>query len=279
MKNLRITLALIILIVSNVTAQQLNIKVEVRGEGTPVLLLPGFTCPGEVWKETVDEIAEKNECHMISYPGFGDVAPIDTLWLETVKQDVIKYLDDNKLKKVKVIGHSMGGTLALWLAAERNKHIEEVMVVDALPCMGAVMFPNYSSDQIQYNTPYNQNLLNMNEAGFKAMATNFAQFMCLDKSKHKQLVDWMNIADRKTYVYGYTDLLKVDLREAVGNIAVNVKVLAATHPNKQMIEQNYQKQYVALKQKEIIYIDNSAHFIMFDQFNTYIQQVKQFLKQ
>ena len=277
MKSLKITFVLIIFIVSNLTAQNLSIKVDLIGKGDPVLLLPGFTCPGDVWEETVTEISANNECHVVSYPGFVGVPAVDTLWLSTVKTDIERYIREQKLNNVRIVGHSMGGTLALWMASEQNQHLKSIFVVDALPCMGAVMIPNYSSDQIQYNSPYNKNLLKMDENAFGFMAANYAQFMCSDSTRQKQLLNWMKQADRKTYVYGYTDLLKLDLREAMANIEIEVNVLAATLPNRQMIEQNYTKQYAPIKKKTISYVDNSAHFIMFDQFNTYIQHLKQYL--
>ena len=44
-----------------------------------------------------------------------------------------------------------------------------------------------------------------------------------------------------------------------------------------MVEQNYTKQYAQLAQKEIVYIEKSAHFIMYDNYNAYIQHVNQVL--
>ncbi|WP_321279825.1 alpha/beta hydrolase [Marinifilum fragile] len=277
MKSLIVSLALVFFVNFSLLAQISSIQVEVVGQGDPVLLLPGFTCPGEVWAETVEKISRNHECHLVSYAGFGDVPAIDSSWLQTVKKDINQYIQENKFVKLSIVGHSMGGTLALWLASENQFDIKKLLIVDALPCMGAMMIPNYSSDKISYNTEYNNNLLKMNDEDFRGMAMNFAVFMSNSASKHQQIADWMIKADRKTYVYGYTDLLKLDLREDIKNIESQVVILAAANPSKSMVEGVYNNQFAALKSKEIVYIENSAHFIMFDQFETYMNELKQLL--
>ena len=275
MKVLKFTIALLLLVSVNVFAQSKAIKVEIKGNGSPVILLPGFTCPGEVWNETVEHLSAKHECHIVSYAGFGDLPAIQSDWFKTIQKDLLKYILSNKLKEITIIGHSMGGTLGLWVASQID--VKHSIIIDALPCMGAVMIPNYKSENMVYDNPYNNKILNMDDNAFKAMATQFTKYICKDTSKHKQINDWILKADRKTYVYGYTDLMKVDLRDEISKISSKVIVLAAANPNRAFVEGNYNKQYANLKNMEIKYVENSAHFIMFDKFDWYINEIKNVL--
>jgi len=277
MKTITTTIALLVLFSLSVSAGLQSIKVEVKGKGKPVLLLAGFTCTGDVWDETVSEISETNECHIVTYAGFGDVLALDTLWLQTIKQDLDIYIAHNRFEDLSIIGHSMGGTLALWLASEKKYDIKNMLIIDALPCMGALMIPNYSSEKITYNTPYTKNLLSMSESDFSGMAMNFAKFMCKSISNHEQIASWIIKSDRKTYVHGYVDLLKVDLRKSLSEIDTPVRILAAANPSKSMVENTYNEQYALLENKEVIYIEDSAHFIMYDKYDVYIENVKQIL--
>jgi pimeloyl-ACP methyl ester carboxylesterase len=277
MKTITTTIAILVLFSLSVSADLQSIKVEVKGKGKPVLLLAGFTCTGDVWNETVSEISETNECHIVTYAGFGNVPALDTLWLQTIKHDLDNYIEQNKFEDLSIIGHSMGGTLALWIASEKKFDIKSMLVIDALPCMGALMIPNYSSENISYDTPYGRNLLSMSDSDFSGMAMNFAKFMCKNISKHEQIANWIKVSDRKTYVHGYFDLLKVDLRKALANIDTPVRILAAANPSKSMVENAYNEQYVLLENKEVIYVEDSAHFIMYDQYDVYIENVKQIL--
>lgn len=246
-------------------SQSTAFKVEVVGKGTPVLLLPGFACTGAIWDETVKELAKNHECHVFTFAGFGNVAPIPMPWLSTIKDELIGYVKNKQLNKPTIIGHSLGGTLGFWLAAEEQYLFSKVLAIDALPCTGALMVPNYDASTMVYDNPYSKQMLNMDSTAFRKMAVQQASFMMLNKSKIDTVVNWMMLADRNTYVNGYIDLLKLDLREKMADIKIPVVVLAATYPDKKAIEKTYNTQFEKMTNKTFLYADESAHFIMYDQ--------------
>ena len=137
------------------------------------------------------------------------------------------------------------------------------------------MFPNYDSESIQYDSPYNQQLLEMSEADFETMANQMAINLSLDPEGQKRIVEDMLRSDRKTYVYGYTDLLKLDLRQKLANIKVPVYILAANLPyGKEVATINYKNQYQNLSDYKLHFAENSKHFIMYDQPVWLIDQIK-----
>jgi pimeloyl-ACP methyl ester carboxylesterase len=244
---------------------QSTFKVEVVGKGDPILLFPGFACTGDVWKDVTRELAKHHECHVFTFAGFGGVPPIGKPWLSKIKDAVVQYVHDLKLQEAIIIGHSLGGTLGLWLAATEPTLFKKIIVVDALPCMGTLMIPDYKADNIVYDNPYSKKLLEMDSAAFRSMAVQQCSFMMLNKEKQAEVVEWIMITDRPTYVYAYVDLLKLDLRKDLARIRIPVIVLAATHPGKAMIEKTYNEQYAKLSDKVFYYAEGSAHFIMYDQ--------------
>lgn len=276
-KNVVLAIALFIFTFGN--SQGNPFKVEVVGKGEPILLFPGFTCTGAVWNDLVKELSQKNECHIFTLAGFGDVEPIAKPWLPKIKKGVEAYISKSKLKNVTLIGHSLGGVLALWMAAEDNANIKKVIVVDALASTGALMMPNFKSENIVYENPYNKQLLEMDAVKFREMAKQMAASMTMNKEKHKQLENWIANTDRETYVYGYTDLLKLDLREDISKINVPVTILAATQPyGKEAAKKNYTEQYKNLKDYKLLFAEESGHFIMYDKPTWFIEQVKNELK-
>lgn len=247
-------------------AQHKSIEVTEVGKGTPVILLPGFGCPGSVWNEVVAQLSKTHECHVVTYAGFGGVQPIDSLWLPTVEKGIEDYLIAKKLKNVTIIGHSLGGTFGLMLCQSQKERIKQLIIVDMLPCIGLMMIPNFKPEYVTYDNPYNKQLMAMDTAAFRTMQKQMVANMCSNKSHQDQIVEWMMKADRKTYVYGYTDLMKVDLREALKNIEQPVLIIAAgKYPSKEQILKIYNEQYLNLKNKTIKFVDNSAHFVMYDQ--------------
>ena len=261
------------LVLTPIKAQETAFEVSVEGAGQPILLFPGFTCTSEVWEATVAELSKNYECHSFTFAGFGDVPPIAFPWLPQIETAVLEYIKDKGLQKPKLIGHSLGGTLALSLAAKAPL-FDELIIVDALTATGALFFPDYKSENMVYDSPYNNNLLTIGDSDFKGMATQMASGMTLNKGKQQQLVDWMLQADRKTYVYGYTDYLKMDLREAVTKITIPVTILAATHPfGREAAKKTYESQYANLKDYTLTFAEGSAHFIMYDQPDWFMEQL------
>jgi len=264
----------LLLISITINAQSDAFKVDIKGTGSLVLLFPGFTCPGDVWTEVVNELSKNHECHVFTFAGFGDVPAIDKPWLPKIKEAISTYISDKNLIEPTIIGHSLGGTIGLWLASENQNNIEKIIVVDALASNGALMIPNFKAEEISYDNAYNQQLLNMDDVNFKAMAEQMAKAMTLNTEKQGLISKWMIESDRKTYVYGYTDLLKLDLREDISKIEIPVTILAATEPyGLETVKQTYAEQYKNLKNYNIKFAEGSAHFIMFDTPNWLIETI------
>tara|TARA_R110000765_G_scaffold70243_2_gene136217 strand:+ start:2160 stop:3002 length:843 start_codon:yes stop_codon:yes gene_type:complete len=266
MKTIKKLMAILLIITSfSVNAQDQPFKVEVIGKGEPILLFPGFTCTGDVWNDTVTELSQDYQCHVFTFAGFGDVPSIQKPWLPKIKEGILSYIAEKQLKNPIVIGHSLGGALALWMATESNSY-KKLIIVDALSSTGALMMPNFKSEYMVYDSPYNKQLLEMNTTDFEAMALQMVTGMTKDTSKQEIIKDWMLQADRETYVYGYTDLLKLDLREDLSKIKVPVTILAATEPyGYDTVKATYETQYKELAEYDIKFAEGSAHFIMYDQ--------------
>ena len=274
MKTKSMLFIVFVLLISKSVFSQPSFKVEVKGKGDPVLLFPGFGCTGQVWDETVAEISKTNECHIFTFAGFGNVAPIEGPWFSTIKNEIISYVKSKKLKKPTLIGHSLGGTLSLWLASAETDLFKKAIIVDGLPASAALMIPNYKGEVIPYDNPQSKMMLAMDENAFNAMNAQSVSYMCFNKEKQKAIIEWMKIADRKTYVYGYIDMLNLDLRNEIAKIKIPVVILAATNPDLSTVQNTYNSQYKNLPSVKIYYAENAAHFVMYDQPVWFMEKVK-----
>lgn len=255
------------------------ISITKNGKGTPVFMLPGFGCPGKVWDETIPQLQGSNEYYVVTYAGFNGLPAIDMPWYETIKKELILYIQTNNLKNIKIIGHSMGGTLALDIAAGLPDIVKDIVLVDALPCMRALMMPGVSAAQITYDNPYNNRLLTMSKSDMEKEVKLMSAAMTYSATKADTITQWMLNADRKTYVYGYTDLLKTDLRDSLSKIKANTLILGADFPSKDVVLKNYNTQFANMEHKQIAIAENSKHFIMFDQPKWMCNQINLFLNQ
>src|SRR3954454_7320685 len=91
--------------------------VEVSGHGPAMILIPGLSCSGAVWNETVAHFKDHFECHVLTLAGFAAQPRIEPPFLETVRHDLATYIHDHHFNHPVIIGHSLGGLLALSLAS------------------------------------------------------------------------------------------------------------------------------------------------------------------
>ena len=120
-------------------AQSYSFAVKTYGTGTQALVfIPGFACSGEVWQETVNALQDRYTCYVLTMPGFAGVPPETSPSFEGWKKQIIHFIRDRQLRKPYLVGHSMGGGLALAVAADCPNLLQGVVVVDALPCLAAL---------------------------------------------------------------------------------------------------------------------------------------------
>lgn len=278
MKTKKIVFTAIWLIIAfyYASASEAKIEVIISGQGTPMVFLPGFGCPAEVWDETISAFEENYQCHAISYPGFNGIPAPDTLWYQTVLEQLDDYMASNFDEKPIAVGHSLGGTFAMHLES-RSSTFSKIILVDALPSIADVLMPNVPIESITHSSPYNQQLLAMDDVQFASLQERMTSNLSKNTEKLGLIKDWMIKADRKTYVYGYTDLLKVDLRNNLTAIQSPVLVLSAVTFNLEQSQRIIENQYSQLANKKVAYVENSGHFIMFDQLEWLISQIRSFV--
>lgn len=275
------------LLVSRLHAAELPFTVKVSGKGSPVLFIPGFTCDGSVWNATVTKFSATNECHVLTIRGFGSEAPSATPFhLADVKNGIETYITDHQLNHVILVGHSMGGFLALWVASEMHDRLAGVVIVDAVPFMAALRdssaketgFDSTAAAQFEAMTANQSPQLRLQYGRMTAMQ------LCLDTNAHAAIASWSAKADPHTAATLLMDMSGTDLRDDVAKIRVPVLSLVAWEPGygvpQESIRAMYAQQYSLTPKLTLHVADSSRHFIMYDQpewfyaeLNTFIAQV------
>ena len=261
--------------------QQKSFKVEVYGKGQPIILIPGYSCSGDVWKATVDNLKANYQLHVLTLAGFAGVPPIDTPILKTVKNDLIKYVKDNHLNKPVLIGHSLGAFMSLWVASEEPSLFSKIICVDGVPFISAMSNPSITSEEIKKNPAYNaeavaNNFKNMPEKEFEDNQFKAMLTMVSDTAHARLIAQWGAASDRKTLGYTFVEMSTTDLRNEIAKINIPVLVLGSTYGTKEMSQKILNEQYSLLPNKKI-FIAPTKHFIMYDDPLWFREQVKNFL--
>ena len=279
-----------LLIVSNVFAQTVGTKtfdVKVTGKGQPMLFIPGLTCSGAVWDETVSKYSKNYQCYVFTLAGYAGQAPIaKTPYLDAYKDAIIQYIKDKKLNNVILVGHSIGGFLSLRIATELQEHLQKVIIVDALPFFAGMTNPNAKNG---FNEEEAKKAFagfeKMDNSAFKASQLNTAKFLCADSTKWDRIATWGVNSDRKTVAYSMYEMLGNDMRQNIATIKVPVLVMAAFAPTaqypgftKDYVLSAYKQQYQACKTCVVDVTPSSKHFIMYDAPQWFFSEIDAFIK-
>lgn len=111
---------------------------ETFGRGRPVLFLHGWLGSWRYWLPTMEVVAKEFRTYSFDFWGFGDSdksGVINNISIANFSDQVIRFLDAMGIEKVPVVGHSMGGMVALKTAIRYPDRIERVAAVGA-PIVG-----------------------------------------------------------------------------------------------------------------------------------------------
>ncbi|MCU0635668.1 MAG: alpha/beta hydrolase [Gemmatimonadaceae bacterium] len=258
----------------------------VVGSGTPIILIPGLTNDGRVWDATVAELSKTHECHVLSLAGFGGTPPVtvDSLWLDTMRDAVIRYVRERKLDKPVLIGHSLGGFLALDIAATAPDLPSRVINVDGLPFMGGIMMQEMTVEQMRPMAARMRTM--MQRATPEQSAAAFEQnlrTMVRDSSAMPLLRVMGRASDPRTVGEAMYALYVTDLRPKLAQITVpvlNLHAWAAYKPMGQTrarLDSALARQYAALRTGTTRVTDTGYHFIMFDEPAWFLTQLREAL--
>ncbi|HSR13381.1 MAG TPA: alpha/beta hydrolase [Thermodesulfobacteriota bacterium] len=130
-KEARDPLTRLSILSSRIVVADAGINFVQAGKGPPVLFLHGLGGSWKDWAPTLPPFASKHQVVAPDFPGFGDSeAPDVNYSIEWLTEVVEKFIEAKSLRGAVVVGHSMGGIVALNLVARRNARVARLAVVD-----------------------------------------------------------------------------------------------------------------------------------------------------
>jgi pimeloyl-ACP methyl ester carboxylesterase len=109
---------------------------EVFGHGRPVVFLHGWLGSWRYWFPTMERVAENFRTYSFDFWGFGESRRKSTYEsIQNYSDQVIRFLDELGIDRCLLVGHSMGGMVALKTAINHPKRISRVAAVGA-PIVG-----------------------------------------------------------------------------------------------------------------------------------------------
>jgi len=110
-----------------------NLHSIIIGDGEPLLILHGFFGMGDNWKSLGIKFSDNYQVHIIDQRNHGRSFHSDDFSFELMIEDLFHYIDRHELKRVNLLGHSMGGKTAMQFAVTFPYLVNKLVIADIAP--------------------------------------------------------------------------------------------------------------------------------------------------
>src|ERR1019366_2745427 len=115
----------------HITIDHHQLYYRVAGSGKPLVLIHGYGTSGHIWQHAFPYLAQQHEVFIVDLPGYGR-SRTDGVWhLREMAPILAQWLQKLQLPSVALMGHSMGGAIAIHLTAHAPAQIERLVLVNA----------------------------------------------------------------------------------------------------------------------------------------------------
>ncbi|MGD2119197.1 MAG: alpha/beta fold hydrolase [Chromatiales bacterium] len=101
--------------------------------GEPLLMLHGLLGSSANWQTVARAFTDRYPVILPDLRNHGRSPHADSCSYADMTQDVLHLMDELGLARVNLVGHSMGGKLAMWLALQHPERVEKLLVADIAP--------------------------------------------------------------------------------------------------------------------------------------------------
>lgn len=261
-------------------------------KGKPdVLLIPGLTSGRWVWEAEAAKLAPDYRLHLLQVNGFaGQSAGANAdaeLLLPAIVEDLHAYITSRNTRPV-IIGHSLGGLLALMLVQKYPEDADKLVIVDATPFWGLMFGPQSTVESVRpMAVRMRDGTLSQSPAQREAVGRQTAETLALNPEARKMIVADSVASDPQVAARALYEDLQIDLRPELANIKIKALVLYAydptltfpggMKPTQEMADSVIGNAYRTMPNAKLVRVENSRHFIMADQPQRLSELIKAFL--
>ena len=107
---------------------------KIEGEGKPLIILHGFLGMLDNWKSIGSKYVENGfQVHLLDMRNHGRSFHSEEFNYRVMANDIFEYCQNHNLVKIDLIGHSMGGKIAMLFASTYPKLVDKLIIADIGP--------------------------------------------------------------------------------------------------------------------------------------------------
>jgi pimeloyl-ACP methyl ester carboxylesterase len=190
--------------------------------------------------------------------------------LPGIVEELHSYLAANAMKPV-VVGHSLGGLLAMMLAEKYPGDVRKMVIVDTLPFYALLFNPQATEETVKPMAgAIKAEMVKMSPEDYAAGQKTMLAAMAISEAGQKAAYDSSVTSDKAVVAEALYEDLLTDMRGEMGNIKTPTLVLyeydaTAKMPPADAYEAMMQAAYKPMPNVTLVRVEGSRHFIMYDQ--------------
>lgn len=273
----------------------LHVDLHGNSEGRPVILIPGLGSGAWVWEDTIKHFESERPIYALTLAGFdGTPAPEknDDLFVQA-QASLQELIREDRINKPILIGHSLGGTLAIAFASRHPELVGGVVAVDGLP-----IFPGFEqlSEAQRMGMARRMGAMydDMTAEEFAAQQEAYMQMVGVLDPDLARRFGALQARSNPSIVGTFTrEALVLDLRPELANLKVPLlEIVPWNKPDSEAAAEAGKSASVDVEQRRSYYasfledapkatvkvIAPARHFVMLDQPQAFLEAVSEFIR-
>ncbi len=110
-----------------------NLNFKTQGQGKPLIILHGLFGTLDNWKSIANQLSAHFQVYLIDQRNHGKSQHTPDMDLPSMAKDLADFLGQMNLSKAHIMGHSMGGKVAMQFAFDYPEYLDKLIVLDIAP--------------------------------------------------------------------------------------------------------------------------------------------------
>jgi esterase len=112
-----------------------SLSFEVFGDiqNPPLIILHGFFASARNWRNVAEKLATQFHVYVPDQRNHGASFHDPVMDYPTMATDLLAFIEQQGLTSVSLLGHSMGGKVAMWFALNYPNYIDKLIIADIAP--------------------------------------------------------------------------------------------------------------------------------------------------
>lgn len=258
---------------SSIVTDQGIVHYEAYGRGQPVILLHGWLGSWGYWLRTMEALKDQYRCYALDFWGFGDSGKRRSSYeVKDFVSLVDQFMTRLGIEAAPIVGHSMGGTVAISLALAKPERVQKVIVVGS-PVVGSSLniFLRLAGK------PWIASLVWQYPKALQFGIKVFSPFIVRDWPEwYKMITRDLSSTTLEAFFTSISALHRTDLRQQLPSITAPIMGIYGVGDN---VVEPSQANIIAKRASisRIKMMSGSKHFPMLDEPQAFINQLADFL--